>query len=98
VIRLLDQQGAEVVFYDPHISSYREDGRTRSGVALSPDELRRADAVVIVTNHRVIDYQMLMDNASLIVDSRNAMARTTKTKARVVSLARTSDSASAAIA
>jgi UDP-N-acetyl-D-glucosamine dehydrogenase len=89
VIRLLEQQGADVVFHDPYISSFREDGHTRSGVDLTPTETGRADAVVIVTDHGSIDYQMLMDNATLIVDSRNAMAGTEKTKARVVSLANT---------
>ena len=89
VMRLLEQHGAEVAFHDPHIASYREDGDTRRGVPLTPAELQRADAVVIVTDHRSIDYQMLMDHAALIVDSRNAMARTVKTKARVVSLAST---------
>src|SRR5206468_846059 len=48
VMRLLEQQGAEVVFHDPHIASYREDGHVRSGVDLTQNELRRADAVVIV--------------------------------------------------
>jgi UDP-N-acetyl-D-glucosamine dehydrogenase len=76
-----------VVFYDPHISSYREDGHSRSRVELTPEELHRADAVVIVTNHRAIDYQLLMDHATVIVDSRNAMSRAIKTRARVVSLA-----------
>jgi UDP-N-acetyl-D-glucosamine dehydrogenase len=87
VMRLLEADGAEVVFHDPFIPSYREDGHSRSGVELTAAELDRADAVVIVTNHKAIDYQMLMDHASLVVDSRNAMARTIKTKARVVSLA-----------
>jgi UDP-N-acetyl-D-glucosamine dehydrogenase len=89
VMRLLEADGAEVVFHDPFIPSYREDGHSRSGVELTAAELERADAVVIVTNHRTIDYQMLMDHASLVVDSRNAMSRTTKTRARVVSLANT---------
>ena len=89
VMRLLEADGAEVVFHDPFIASYREDGHSRSGVELTAAELERADAVVIVTNHRAIDYQMLMDHASLVVDSRNAMARTVKTRARVVSLANT---------
>ncbi|HKN69048.1 MAG TPA: nucleotide sugar dehydrogenase [Gemmatimonadaceae bacterium] len=89
VMRLLEADGAEVVFHDPYIASYREDGHSRAGVELTEAELDRADAVVIVTNHRAIDYQMLMDHASLVVDSRNAMARTIKTRARVVSLANT---------
>ncbi|HKW12543.1 MAG TPA: nucleotide sugar dehydrogenase [Gemmatimonadaceae bacterium] len=98
VMRLLEQDGAEVVFHDPYISTYREDGHAKSGVALTPAEIKRADAIVIVTNHKVIDYQMLMDNATLIVDSRNAMARSMKTKARVVSLANARGAGAAAVA
>jgi UDP-N-acetyl-D-glucosamine dehydrogenase len=96
VMRLLEHQGADVVFHDPHIASFREDGHTVSGIALTAAELSRADAVVIVTDHHSINYQMLMDNAGLIVDSRNAMARTVKTKARVVSLASTRNVSAAA--
>ena len=98
VMRLLEQQGADVVFHDPHISSYREDGHAKSGVDMTPAELQRADAVVIVTNHKKIDYQMLMDNATLIVDSRNAMAKSVRTKARVVSLANARGDGATAIA
>jgi UDP-N-acetyl-D-glucosamine dehydrogenase len=87
VIRLLEQRGAEVVFHDPFIASFREDGHVRSGVELTAKELQRADAVVVVTDHRSIDYQMLVDNATLIVDSRNSTAGCVKTNARVVSLA-----------
>ena len=89
VIRLLEEQGAEVVYHDPFIPTFREDGHVRHGVELSVDEVRRADAVVIVTNHKSIDYQMLMDNATLIIDSRNAMRKTVRTRARVLSLATT---------
>ena len=87
VIRLLEEQGASVAYHDPHVPVIREDGQVRQGVELTPQRLADADAVVIVTDHRAIDYQMVMNNASLIVDTRNATAKLTKTKARVVSLA-----------
>jgi UDP-N-acetyl-D-glucosamine dehydrogenase len=87
VIRLLEELGGRVSFHDPFISTIREDGHLRAGVPLTAERASESDAVVIVTDHRAIDYQLLMDNASLIVDSRNAMARFRKTKARVVSLA-----------
>ena len=96
VMRLLEQHGADVVYHDPFIPKFREDGHVRSGVDLSKEEVSRADAVVIVTDHKSIDYQMLMDNAGLIVDSRNAMAGLVKTRARVVSLASTRNLAAAA--
>ena len=86
VIRLLEEQGADVVFHDPFIPTFREDGHVRQGVALTAQEVDRTDAVVIVTNHKKVDYQFLMDHATLIVDTRNATSGLVKTKARVVGL------------
>jgi UDP-N-acetyl-D-glucosamine dehydrogenase len=74
VISLLEEQGAVVVYHDPHVPSFREDGHERSSVALTDDELSSADAVVIVTDHSAIDYQRVVNLASLLVDTRNATA------------------------
>lgn len=90
IIRLLEADGAEVVFHDPHIARIREDGHERASVALTDAELARADVVVIVTDHRSIDYQRIADHAALIVDSRNATAATSPSRARVVSLSASS--------
>jgi UDP-N-acetyl-D-glucosamine dehydrogenase len=74
VIRLLEGRGAEVVYHDPHVPSFREDGHQRLSVPFSDDELRRADAVVIITDHSAVDYQRVVDIAPLVVDTRNATA------------------------
>jgi UDP-N-acetyl-D-glucosamine dehydrogenase len=87
VIRLLEDQGAAVSFHDPFIAIVREEGHEREGVDLTAEILEETDAVVIVTDHRGVDYQLVMDHASLIVDSRNVTANLVKTKARVVALA-----------
>ena len=87
VIRLLEEQGATVTFHDPHVARIREDGHDRESVELTDDRLASADAVVIVTDHRAIDYQRVMNQASLIVDTRNATGALVRTRARVVSLA-----------
>ncbi len=86
VIRLLEERGADVVYHDPFIPAFTEDGRTRHGIALSAEELARSDATVIVTDHTSIDYQFVADQASLVVDTRNATARVTRPRARIVSL------------
>jgi UDP-N-acetyl-D-glucosamine dehydrogenase len=44
-------------------------------VNLTPAALRRADAVVVVTHHRAIDWKRVAKHARLVVDTRNAMAR-----------------------
>ena len=87
VMRLLEQQGADVVYHDPYVSKFREDGHEHSSIALSDDELTRADAVVIVTDHSNVDYQRVVHLAKVVVDSRNATARLAKGKGRIVSLA-----------
>jgi UDP-N-acetyl-D-glucosamine dehydrogenase len=94
VIRLLEERGAEVVHHDPFIPRFRDgdhdgggDHRERVGVDLTAAELGRADAVVIVTDHSRIDYQQIVDDAILVIDTRNATARTSRGRARVVSLA-----------
>jgi len=94
VIRLLEEQGATVHFHDPYIDCVREDGHVREGVDLTPERLVAADAVVIVTDHRAVDYQMVMDNASLIIDSRNVTAGLKKSKARVLSISALKSAAS----
>jgi UDP-N-acetyl-D-glucosamine dehydrogenase len=86
VIRLLEERGATVSFYDPFIKTFHEEGHVRQSVTLTDDELRRSDAVVIVTDHSNIDYQRLVDHASVIVDTRNATKQTKPSRARIVSL------------
>jgi UDP-N-acetyl-D-glucosamine dehydrogenase len=86
VIRLLEQRGAHVEFHDPFVTDFREDGHVRRGVELSDETLKWADAVVIITDHKIIDYQRLVDHSALVVDTRNATAGLTPGRARIVTL------------
>jgi UDP-N-acetyl-D-glucosamine dehydrogenase len=87
VIRLLEDRGAQVAYHDPWVPAFRENGREHRGVALTAGELAASDAVVIVTDHSNVDYQLVMDSTGLVVDARNAMARARPSRARVVPLA-----------
>ncbi|GLC27559.1 nucleotide sugar dehydrogenase [Roseisolibacter agri] len=86
VMRLLEQRGAEVAYHDPHVPTFREEGQTHHGVELTAEELRRADAVVIVTDHKAIDWQFVVDHAGVVVDTRNAVAKLRPSRARIVPL------------
>ena len=86
VIRLLELDGADVVFHDPYVPAIREDGHVRMGVDLTDKELERADAVVIITDHSSVDYQRVLDLAAVIVDTRNVTARLNSAKGRIISL------------
>ena len=74
VIGLLEGEGAEVVYHDPYVPVLVEDGRRWTSVELDDDELRRADAVVIVTDHSDLDYEAVFRTARVLVDARNATA------------------------
>jgi UDP-N-acetyl-D-glucosamine dehydrogenase len=95
VIRLLESQGADVVYHDPHVPKYREDGHEHSSVALTDEEITKADAVVIVTDHKSVDYQRVVRLAGVVVDTRNATAKLAKGKGRIVSLASVTSHATA---
>ncbi|MEP6831981.1 MAG: UDP binding domain-containing protein, partial [Gemmatimonas sp.] len=87
VIRLLEERGAHVEYHDPFVHEFREDGHTRKGVELSEEMLRWADAVVIITDHKSIDYQRVIDHATMVVDTRNTTADLKPGRARIVPLA-----------
>ena len=46
-----------------------------TGVDLTAAQIREADCVLIVTDHKIIDYSLVGREADLIVDTRNAMTR-----------------------
>ncbi len=85
VIRLLELQQAEVVYHDPFVSSFREDGHTHESVPLTDDELRSADAVVIVTDHSGIDYRRVVELSDVVIDTRNATFGIPAPDGRIVS-------------
>src|SRR5579884_203148 len=71
LMTLLKERHAKVSYVDPHIPSLRLGSDTISGLALTEETLQEADCVVIVTAHSGVDYAWVVDNASLIVDTRN---------------------------
>ena len=87
VIRLLEERGAHVEYHDPYVHEFREEGHVRKGVELSEEMLRWADAVVVITDHKSIDYQRVLDHSVLVVDTRNVMNGLNPGRARVVPLA-----------
>ncbi len=86
LVRLLREQGADVAYNDPYIPVLRHDDIAMDGVTLTEEELRRSDCVVIVTPHQGYDWRWVVDNSSLVVDTRNATGGLAGPAARVVKL------------
>ena len=86
VIHLMKSKGADVRYHDPYVPSFRHDGWSMTSVSDLLTEVRRADCVVIVTNHKIYDYPAILDAAALIVDTRNALGALGKSNPKVVKL------------
>ncbi len=86
ILHLLKEKGADVVYHDPYVESLRlEDDVVLKSAAYSAGLLNNADCVVIVTNHSEYDWQHIVDNSKLIVDTRRA-TKSVQTKTPIVLL------------
>src|SRR5688572_5089034 len=75
LIEKLEELGAHVDYHDPHVPQthkMRHHDLQMKSIELTPAKLKEYDCVLIATHHAVYDWQMIADNAKLIVDTRNA--------------------------
>jgi UDP-N-acetyl-D-glucosamine dehydrogenase len=87
IIELLEDGGAEVAYHDPHVPVFprmRRHAIDLTSVPLDQDRLASSDCVLIVTDHKAVDYGFIGRHARLVVDSRNAMDRVADPAATVV--------------
>ncbi len=73
IIKELEKEGAEVLFYDPYISEYKERGIVKKGEPkLNAELLNSADLVIVTTAHSNVDYRFVQKHAKAIFDTKNA--------------------------
>ena len=76
IMELLMREGADVDYSDPYfpelppLRKYKFD---KKSVNIVPKTLKNYDCIVITTNHSTFDYDMILEHAKLIVDTRNAL-------------------------
>ena len=73
IIELLRERGAVLSYHDPHVASMPELGL--DSVALDVATVQQADAVVIITGHNAVDYEMVVRESGSVLDLRNATGR-----------------------
>lgn len=76
VIEEFEKVKSEVDYYDPYISTYSHEGKSKDGIArISPEIVAEYDIVVITTAHTKLDYDMVQKNAKVIFDTKNVMKK-----------------------
>ena len=74
VIDILKENGADVEFFDPYISSFKENGIVMDGIpSIDGDIIAQYDLVMITCGHTNVDYDMIQKNAKAIFDTKNVM-------------------------
>lgn len=93
VMELLVKQGALVSYHDPYVPRFRIGGNVvlkevsaLDSVELSLEAVRKADGVVIVTGHQKVDYDWLVRESRLVVDTVNATHNVTEYREKVIRL------------
>ncbi|MBN2356723.1 nucleotide sugar dehydrogenase [candidate division KSB1 bacterium] len=74
IIEILHEKGATLDYYDPYIPKLpptRKYQYDMSSITLTEAKIQSYDAVIVVTDHSDVDYQLVRDRARLIIDTRN---------------------------
>lgn len=73
VMELLKRDGADNISYvDPYIPTLELFGQEMKALPYSDELIADADVVVITTDHSNFDYEAIVANAKMVVDTRNA--------------------------
>lgn len=73
VINELKKVGADVIFFDPYVNSFKENEHILEGEKdLTSELLESVDLVMITTAHTNVDYAFVQQHAKLIFDTKNA--------------------------
>ncbi len=81
IMEILRAKGAKVSYTDPHVPVFpkmREHKFDLRSVPLTVENIRKADCVLVATNHDKFDYRMILKRAKLIVDTRGVYTKPAK--------------------
>jgi UDP-N-acetyl-D-glucosamine dehydrogenase len=74
LIDILQRKGALVEYADPHVPVLRLGNGSTLEAVDAVDAAARADCVIVVTAHAVLDLESVVDRARLVFDTRNSIA------------------------
>lgn len=74
IFESLQEQGANVSFCDPLVSTFRaKDGTVHESVDVAYEQMANYDLVILLTCHRVLDKEKIAQHSRLILDTKNTL-------------------------
>lgn len=86
VLEGLEKEGAIVEYYDPYVPHLKWKGKIYDSKNLTKDKIREKDIVIITTAHTNVDYNLIVDNARLVFDTKNATKNIFKNREKIIKL------------
>jgi UDP-N-acetyl-D-glucosamine dehydrogenase len=71
IIELLQRRGADVVYHDPLVAETHGELSEVDAIDLTPDAISTCDCAAIITGHKGIDYEKVLEHIPALVDTRN---------------------------
>lgn len=81
LIKLFHQNKALISYHDPYFNKFKFDfldNRVLKSIKLRPKNISKYDIVVITTDHDDINYELIYENAKLILDTRGKYSKSDK--------------------
>jgi UDP-N-acetyl-D-glucosamine dehydrogenase len=86
VIKLLQADGAEVIYHDPYVANFDEHGLIMENAPLTDELLESCTMAIITTDHQCVDYDHVVAKVPHVLDTRNASKRLTRNQDKVTLL------------
>lgn len=78
VYQIIKPKVEVIKYHDPHVPQFHIDRKAVKSVKLTKTELKKYDALIILANHSVYDYNFIIKNSKLVIDTRNAIKKRLK--------------------
>lgn len=85
IIELLSEKGADVMYHDPYVEKLKINNRIMKSESIK-NGYGEYDCVAIITDHSSVDYEKMVRESRIVVDTRNATAKIQNGKTNIYKL------------
>jgi len=86
VLKLLTERQADVMYHDPYVEHFTELGQDLHSRPLTRELLQEAELVIILTDHSTVNYEMVVRESKVVLDTRNATKKYSSGATNIVRL------------
>jgi len=85
-MRILIDKGGKVSYNDPFVPSLKLAGKVFESVEISSPAVQEQDCLIILTDHSSYDFERILADAKLAIDTRNATKDLHELRDRIIKL------------